>query len=189
MAYGLLIDGSKCTGCKSCVVGCKNWHSIPAGEEGRIRIMDLTTGEFPAVSRWIFPVMCMQCDYPPCVSVCRFDAGFIDEHGIVSVNLKKCVGCKLCILACPYGARYMGQNGKVAAGCDLCTDRVKEGQQPYCVETCPTEAMVFGDLDDPQSTISTLVQQEGAQPLKKKFRTHPKVLYANLDHDLPDFSS
>ncbi|MBW2095415.1 MAG: 4Fe-4S dicluster domain-containing protein [Deltaproteobacteria bacterium] len=188
MTYGLLIDVSKCTGCRSCVVGCKNWHDIPAGEHGRIRLMDLTTGEYPDVSRWIFPVMCMQCAYPPCVSVCRYDAGFIDEHGIVSVNLKKCVGCELCTLACPYGQRHMGQKGKVAKGCDFCMDRVREGQQPYCVETCPTDALIFGDLDNPQSTISTLIQQEKAQPLKKKFRTRPKVFYANLNHGLPGFS-
>jgi len=188
MIYGLLVDVSKCTGCKSCVVGCKNWHGIPGGEQGRIRIMDMTTGEYPNVSRWIFPVMCMQCDYPPCVSVCRYDAGFIDTHGIVSVDPKKCVGCELCTLACPYGARTMGQKGKAAKGCDLCMDRVQAGQLPYCVETCPTDALIFGDLDDPQSAISRLIQHEGAQPLKKKFRTHPKVFYAHLNRDLPGFS-
>jgi len=185
MAYGLLVDVSKCNGCNGCVVGCKNWHDLPAGEQGRIKIMDVTTGDYPDVSRWVFPVMCMQCDYPPCVSVCRYNASFIGENGIVSVNQKKCIGCELCIFACPYGIRVMTHKGKV--GCDFCMDRVQAGQVPYCVETCPTEALVFGDLDNPQSNISKLIKREGAQPLKKKFRTHPKVFYANLKHDFSRF--
>lgn len=127
--------------------------------------------------------MCMQCDYPPCVSVCRYDAGFINEYGIMSVDRKKCVGCELCTLACPYGVRFMGPKGKVADGCDLCIDRVQAGQMPYCVATCPTDALIFGDLEDAKSTIAGLIRHGDAQPLKKKYRTHPKVFYANLHHD------
>ena len=180
MAYALLVDVNKCTGCNGCVVGCKNRHGIAAGEQGRIRIVDVATGDFPAVSRWIFPVMCMQCDYPPCVAVCRYQASFTGENGIVAVDPKKCVGCELCTFACPYGARVMRHEGKVADGCDFCMDRVQGGQVPYCVATCPTDALVFGDLDDPRSQISLLLQRQGAQPLKKKFRTRPKVFYTHF---------
>ena len=180
MAYALLVDLNKCTGCNSCVVGCKNWHGIAAGEQGRIRIVDVTTGDFPENSRWIFPVMCMQCDYPPCVAVCRYQASFIGENGIVAVDPEKCVGCELCTFACPYDARVMLHEGKVADGCDFCTERVQRGQEPYCAATCPTEALVFGDPDDPRSQISILLQGAGAQSLKKKFRTRPKVFYTHF---------
>ena len=182
MGIGLLVDVSACTGCESCVVGCKNWHGISAGEQGRIRIMDLIDGNYPSISRWIFPVMCMQCDYPPCVAVCRYGAGFIDEKGLVSVNTEKCVGCELCILACPYDARYMAPSRRVALGCDFCKDRVREGYQPYCAEACPTDALIFGDLDNPASSISQMIGETNARPLKKNFRTHPKVFYAGFSN-------
>ena len=181
MSYALLVDVSKCNGCNGCVVGCKNWHALAAGEQGRIRIVDVATGDFPGISRWIFPVMCMQCDYPPCVSVCRYQASFVAENGFVVVDAKKCVGCELCTLACPYGARVMRQGGKVADGCDFCVDRVQGGQLPYCVATCPTEALIFGDPDDHQSQISIRLQREDAQSLKKKFRTRPKVFYTHFN--------
>ena len=93
--YGLLIEVRRCIGCDGCVVGCKNWHGIPAGDPGRIRLVDTTEGAFPDVRRWTFPVMCMQCDYPPCVAVCRFDACFTDERGIIRVDAKRCAHCSL----------------------------------------------------------------------------------------------
>ena len=162
------------------MVGCKNWHGLSGGEEGRIRLEDMTSGDFPEVSRWVFPVMCMQCDYPPCVSVCRHQAGYVTSEGIVAVDKKKCVGCELCTFACPYGARVMRHGGKVADSCDFCMDRLAKGGEPYCVATCPTDAFVFGNLDDPQSEVSRQIKEKKAQAQRKKFGTKPKVFYANL---------
>ena len=179
--YGLLIDVSRCIGCSGCVVGCKNWHGIPGEEEGRIRLQDMTTGVYPQISRWVFPLMCMQCDYPPCVSVCRYQASYVGSDGIVAVDKDKCVGCELCTFACPYGARVMRNGGKVADSCDFCIERIREGVEPYCVSTCPTGAFVFGDIDDPQSEIFKRIKETKARALKKKFRTKPKVFYAGPD--------
>ncbi len=176
--FGLLIDVSRCNGCSGCVVGCKNWHGIPAGEEGRIRLVDRTVGSFPEVRRWIFPVMCMQCDFPPCVTVCRFGACFVDERGIIQVNEEKCVGCELCVIACPYDARVMRRDG-VPESCNLCLDRIEEGKEPYCVASCPTHALIFGDLDNPESELSKLIKQKGARPLKRKHHTRPRVYYTH----------
>jgi Fe-S-cluster-containing dehydrogenase component len=162
------------------MVACKNCHGIPAGEDGRIRILDTITGEYPEVERWIFPLMCMHCEYPPCVSVCRYDASYRTDDGIVAVDPKKCVGCELCVFACPYGVRIMRRDKNVADSCDLCLERVMAGEEPYCVQACPTGAMVFGDLNDPESGISRFIRRENAAPLKAEHRTKPKVLYANM---------
>ncbi|MBN2123447.1 MAG: 4Fe-4S dicluster domain-containing protein [Deltaproteobacteria bacterium] len=178
--YGLLVDLSRCIGCYSCVVGCKNWHRIDAGEKGRIRLLDLVLGTYPDVSRWVMPLMCMQCDRPPCVSVCPTRAGYRRDDGIVTIDPEKCVGCELCTFACPYGARTMRGDSPVADGCDLCANRVDEGLEPYCVESCPMDALVFGDLDDPGSPIRKAIDFEKAEPLFKKFKTRPKVYYANI---------
>jgi len=181
MRLALLVDVERCDGCSGCIVGCKNWHGLPAGEPGRVRLVDETVGTFPDVARWVFPVMCMQCENPPCVAVCRLDACFVNEAGIVLVDEDKCVGCELCTFACPYGARVMRKDGKVADSCNLCLDRIKAGEEPYCVATCPTKALIFGDLDDPESEISRMIKQKNARPLKQKYGTRPKVLYTRAE--------
>jgi len=178
--FALLIDVDRCIGCYGCVVGCKNWHGIPAGEGGRLRLVDKTVGAFPDVRRWVFPVLCMQCDHPPCVAVCRFGACFVSEKGIVQVDVKKCVGCELCVVACPYNARIMRDSG-VPDSCDLCLDRLEEGKEPYCVASCPTRALIFGDLDDPDSEIATRIEERNARPLKGKYKTRPRVYYTHAD--------
>lgn len=179
--YGLCVDLRRCIGCYGCVVACKNWHDIPFLEGGRIRLEDITTGAYPDASRWMFPVMCMHCSYPPCVSVCRFKACKKREDGIVFVDPKKCVGCELCVLVCPYNARHIINERHIADSCDLCAERIDSGMKPYCVETCPLDAIIFGDLDDPESKIVTFIKVEGAQRLGKKYGTKPEVFYAGID--------
>lgn len=183
--YGLLVLVERCQGCNGCVVGCKTWHGLPAGEPGRVRLKDAMTGTFPEVTRWIFPLLCMQCKYPPCVAVCRFGACRISEEGVVHIEKSRCVGCQLCVLACPYGARTWRADGNVADGCDLCLDRLRVGQEPLCVATCPTDALIFGDLDDPEGPLTRMIQERKARPLLPGYQTRPRVFYTHADEIEP----
>jgi Fe-S-cluster-containing dehydrogenase component len=175
-----MVDVTRCIGCLACVVGCKSWHGIPAGGPGRMRVVDFTLGAYPEVSRWILPVPCMQCEHPPCVAVCRFDACVRGGDGVVRVEAGRCTGCELCVLACPYGARALRPDTGRADGCDLCPDRRAEGRDPLCVEACPGEALVFGDLDDPEGSLRRKIEETRAEPLLPRHRTRPRVLYAGL---------
>jgi len=178
---GLLVDLSRCIGCFACVVGCKNWHGLPAGSPGRVRLVDLAVGAYPGVRRWILPIPCMQCEHPPCVAVCRFSACLRGVDGIVRVDSDRCVGCALCTLACPYGARVMRPDTQKADACDFCRDRLEEGRAPLCVEVCPGECLIFGDLDDPESNIRKRIEATGARALMRSYRTRPRVYYAGLE--------
>lgn len=180
MRYGLYIELSRCIGCHACVVGCESLNSRAEGS-GRIRILDFTLGSYPDVTRWIVPLPCMQCEHPPCVSVCRFSACTRGDGGIVRVDAHRCVGCGLCVLACPYGARRLRPETGCADGCDLCRERLSDGRQPLCVETCPGEAILFGDLDNPQSEIRKRMEEGGADFLGKTYKTRPRVFYGGLE--------
>lgn len=174
---GMLVNISRCLGCSSCVVGCKNWHALPSDSPGRIRLIDWTTGRYPQINRWMLPVSCMHCDHPPCVAVCRFKACHKGEDGVVTINPKRCTACELCILACPYGARYLRPDTRKVDGCDFCQDRVREGKKPLCVEACTGQALVFGDLDDPDSELSRLIKQTRARRILSHYRTGPNIYY------------
>lgn len=178
--YGLYIDVFRCLGCYSCVVGCKSWHRIKAGAGSRRNIVDFVEGSFPNIRRWLFPISCMQCDNAPCISVCPTKATFRRDDGIIAIDKEKCIACNKCVDSCPYNARYINLTTGKADACDFCSDRIDKGLLPYCVETCPGEAMVFGDLDDPKSKINQLIKEKNATVLKAKLNTKPKVYYANL---------
>ena len=175
----------RCIGCYSCVVACKNWHQIGAGYDGgRISLMDLTEGEYPNISRTIFPISCMHCEDAPCIAECPVEGAiYRREDGILVIDKDKCTGCKdkLCIPACPYGALYYREDEAVVDMCDFCVERVDVGLAPYCVESCPTQAMAFGDLDDPKSDASKSIARTKAKPLLSEFGTKPKVYYAHMD--------
>ena len=176
---GLYVDLSRCIGCYACVVGCKNWHQIGTGERGRIVLCDRMFGEFPEVTRWLFPIMCMQCENPPCISVCRHEATYKREDGIIVIDSDKCVGCELCVAACPYGLRSMKNSSDIVDACDFCSERIDSGLEPYCVTTCPTEALVFGDLDDSRSQINTLIKNNETCRFDP-YGTMPKVYYGKM---------
>ena len=181
--YGMLIDLKSCIGCRACMTACKCNHDIPVGEyEGReyYRIWPLEEelGRYPYVIRNITPLLCMHCEDPPCVDVCPISGAIYKrEDGIILVDYDKCDGCRLCIQACPYDAIYFRRDKDVVDKCTFCSELVDFGLQPECVKACASDAMLFGDLDDPESRISKQIKSLHARPLYSEYGTKPSIYY------------
>jgi|GEM_PF-135442 len=177
----IVIDLNQCIRCRTCMVACKVQNNIPPLRKGRvshyrIRPVEWEEGKYPDTRRIFIPVLCMQCDNPACMDVCPEGAISKRADGIVVVDKTKCIACGACNHACPYGAPYLMDK---ADKCDFCTaERLDRGEKtPYCVQSCPGEAMVFGDLADASSTVSGLVSSGKAMPLCPEFGTGPRVYY------------
>jgi tetrathionate reductase subunit B len=119
----------------------------------------------------------MQCDNPPCVRVCPTGASFVDADGIVLVNAADCIGCRYCMQACPYGARYFDEASGTVDKCTFCRHRIDEGLEPACVTTCPTRVRVFGDAADAGSAVSAAIAQGRVEVRKQEAGTEPRVFY------------
>lgn len=153
--YAMAMDTKKCVGCNACVIACKNENKVPL-EHFRDWVEQELSGDYPHLFMEIRSRRCNHCSDAPCVKVCPTGASFISAGGIVLVDKDKCIGCKACIAACPYGARYVHPEGHVDK-CTFCGHRVEKGLDPACVEICPTSSLTFGDMNDPDSGISTLL--------------------------------
>ena len=157
MAYGMLIDLKKCVGCHACAVACKEAHGTPPGIT-RSHVKREFEGEYPDATMHIVPMLCMHCENPPCVEACPTEgATYKREDGIVVVDKEKCIGCKYCMMACPYGVRSWNAAESVVEKCTLCAHLSKNGELPMCVRTCSA-----GAAADPAS-IHTL-QDVGNHP-------------------------
>ena len=180
--YGMLIDLRRCIGCHACSVACKAEFDVPLGAT-RSWVEYAEKGEYPNVTRSFLPRLCNHCNHPPCVRVCPTGATWKrDEDGIVVVDPDICIGCKYCILACPYGVRFINADTGAADKCDFCLHRVAEGVVPACVETCIGRARIFGDLNDPDSEISRTIASNPVTVLRPEQGTEPNVFYIGLDH-------
>jgi molybdopterin-containing oxidoreductase family iron-sulfur binding subunit len=198
--YSMVIDLRKCVGCNSCTAACKQANTTPPGIFWSKVLLYETTGDYPQARLRFLPMLCMHCQEAPCLEVCPTGATFRGEGGLVLVNDDLCVGCRYCIMACPYESRsynyarpreyYSGQglteyeqvlNGQHPKGaiekCNFCTPRLQEGKAPVCVATCPSDARIFGDLDDPESEVSKLVESSLARPRLEEQGTKPSVFY------------
>ncbi len=205
MRYGMVIDLKRCYGCYSCQVACKAANHTPQGIQFA-KCYQGEIGSYPAALRQMLPTLCMQCAEPECLKVCPTGATQQNEYGVVTVDPNLCMGCKYCMMACPYGQRHTVSDWKtyfpdseekeldayqayckakweekngygMATKCDFCFDRVQAGGRPACVEACPAKARVFGDLDDPDSEISILIKRERGFQLNPEFGTEPSVYY------------
>lgn len=204
MRYGMVIDLNTCAGCAACVMACKQGNATPAGEYWcGLNIWE--EGKYPDARKRVMPHACMHCKNAPCVKACPTGASHYAADGTVQVDYDKCIGCRMCMGACPYNARqfnwgdpseqsyYEGfeqtpyeamrasEHPKgVVEKCILCSGRLEEGKQPLCVKTCITKCRTFGDLDDPNSEVSRKIKELNARPLMEDLGTEPSIYYAGL---------
>jgi len=174
--YAMAIDTRKCVGCADCVAACEAENDVPYGY-ARDWIVQIAEGKFPDTHVEILSERCNHCSEAPCVNACPTGAShYYEPGGIVLVDHEKCIGCKACIAACPYDARFVHPEGYVDK-CTFCVHRVKEGLDPACVSVCPTHCMHFGDLDDPESEIVKLLQSRKYHTLQPEAGTQPNIYY------------
>lgn len=199
--YGFLVDTEKCIGCGSCVKACKIENDVPQDEEFYRtwveRYVDSETNgvlidspkggqEFPpladeAEKQFFVPKLCNQCQNAPCVQVCPVGATYKTGDGVILVDSRRCVGCRYCIQACPYGARFLHPETKVADKCTWCYHRVMKGMKPACVTVCPVGARQFGNLREPDSQVAKIMKANRIRTLKSEMGTKPSVFYIGLD--------
>ncbi|HMK43077.1 MAG TPA: 4Fe-4S dicluster domain-containing protein [Dissulfurispiraceae bacterium] len=159
--YSMLIYQNRCIDCERCIDACTKTNHVPSYGY-RTAILEREAPQGGDVKREFIPVLCNQCNRPPCVRGCPTKATYKDEKtGIVMMTYDKCIGCKTCIAACPYNARYYNEERKSVDKCNFCIDtRLSKGlTTTACVEACPAGARVFGDLSDPKSEVYRMVHQ------------------------------
>ena len=195
--WGMLVDTTKCaTGCDACVTACNTENGInETVEDARqgaqwIRKIDLKDPKNGRTHS--LPMMCQHCAEPPCVDVCPTGASMKRADGIVLVDRHICIGCRYCMMACPYKARSLvhqpltEQNPEVPRGmgcvesCTFCVQRVDKGLKPACVEACPEGAMLFGDLNDPNSEIAQRVAREATTLVRSDLKLNQGVRYQGI---------
>ena len=235
--WSMVIDLDKCVACQGCSIACRFENNTPVAKPeeaiaGRaIRWNDVfplpvnpieETGEYPHVQTRYMTRPCMHCENPPCIKVCPVQATFKDSEGLVRQNYDRCIGCRFCTVACPYGVRHFNWaapeweegldehlnpdrlTGKgssagpeprpagVVEKCTFCVHRLAKARAnaeeqgrdfrpdeyvPACVQTCIAKARFFGDLDDPDSTVTKLAANTRSFRLQEDIGTHPKVIY------------
>ena len=193
--WGMLIDTTQCTqGCNDCVTACNKENGLSGGTRAtdsqwirKIEIKDISTGRATSL-----PMMCQHCEHPPCVDVCPTQASFKRADGIVLVDKHRCIGCRYCMMACPYKARSFvhepleNQNPDVPRGkgtveaCTLCVHRIDQGQIPACAEACKNKAILFGDLNDANSDIYKKVRSVASTQIRADLQLNTGLRYQGL---------
>ena len=172
----IVVNLDRCTGCYSCEITCKMENDIALGEHWNKMLQRGPFGDYPNMTRYLLPTMCQQCADAPCVHVCPTGASYRDGNNVVLIDREKCIGCKYCMAACPYGVRIQIEKTGVIEKCRFCWYEGEPGNPPACVGTCISGARVFGDLDDPESDISREIARTNAQPIAGDL-TESKIYY------------
>ena len=198
MRMGMVIDLKRCVGCNACTIACKQENGTPQ-DIHYARVVTREIGTYPDTKRTFLPVLCNHCKNPPCEKVCPTGATYIRPDGIVMIEKKKCIGCRACTVACPYMNRHFVENGMLADAresnnpyqavkvqgfeegtmtkCNFCAPRIDQGLEPACVVTCPSEARIFGDLDEEDGRLQQLIRERDSWQLLPEAETDPSVFY------------
>jgi len=200
--WGMVIDVNKCLlDCNACLDACRRennvaYHGDARWDVHRIRKVKIRDRKVQADTKPV-PLMCNHCDYPPCADVCPVGATYKREDGIVVCDPDRCIGCRECMVACPYNARYFNfkpnkqsfnpdiarRSIGVAESCNFCAERLAEGRMPACVDICgriDRKALMFGDLNDPESEVAALISENSVKRLRESLGTEPSVYYIGL---------
>jgi Fe-S-cluster-containing dehydrogenase component/formate-dependent nitrite reductase membrane component NrfD len=174
--WAKVIDHSSCIGCHACTTACKSENEVPLGVT-RTYVKYVETGTFPEARRNYQVTRCNQCSDAPCTTACPTKAMHVRPDGIVDFDKSICIGCKACIAACPYDAIFINPEDHSAEKCNFCAHRIDQGLEPACVVVCPTQAILVGDLNDPGSLVSHIVNREPVQVRRPEKDTQPKLFY------------
>ena len=185
--YAMAVDMKRCMGCNMCSMSCRVEHNLPNGVVYNRAITEggegfrVAGGAYPDTLTMKFYTL--SCDNPGCVSVCPTGATYKrEEDGLVLVNAENCIGCGSCLTGCPYGVRSLNPNTNVVEKCTLCSHKVHDelGWEPACVHNCCCGARYFGDLDDPESSVSKAVAAAGEENCHKIYdpgSLEPSTIY------------
>jgi molybdopterin-containing oxidoreductase family iron-sulfur binding subunit len=200
--YVMVIDLQACTGCNTCSLACKQENNLPEGVWWTQVVTigangdDIPTGVYPELTMDYLPLACQHCSNAPCVEVCPSTATYRLETGIVVQDPSLCIGCRYCMIVCPFtGVRVFSSNQcsyvldfptgsnplihrpRTVEKCTFCSHRLMQGLQPVCVEACPVRARTFGDVGDPSSEVSELLRTRSHFQLLIEKGTEPSVYY------------
>jgi Fe-S-cluster-containing dehydrogenase component len=189
--YGMLMDVTKCNGCYNCFLVCKDEHcdiahppysaAQPMTGQSWIRIVEKERGKYPKVKVDYIAIPCMHCEHPACVTASPAGAVYQRKDGIVLIDPEKAQGQKNIVSACPYRVIYWNETEQVAQKCTMCAHLLDNGwKEPRCVEACPTGALLFGDLDDPESALSKAAASATTEVLHPEYELAEKVRYVGL---------
>lgn len=176
--YAFVIDPRRCIDCRACLVACRAEWNTPSGQTRIWVHSDGPKGQFPNLSQAFTPAQCHHCEDPWCVAACPTGATFKRDDGLVLIDEEACIGCGLCVNACPYQARFRNLETGKADKCSACFHRVEAGEMPACVATCIGGARLFGDLNNPESTVSKAIAGKAIyRPITNEVNTLPMTLY------------
>jgi anaerobic dimethyl sulfoxide reductase subunit B len=180
---GFYVNLANCSGCKACEIACKDKNNLPAGVRWR-RVYEFSGGDWVQDGEQMAPGdvfsyfvsnACMHCEKPICMEVCPASAISKREDGIVLIDANKCIGCRYCSWACPYGAPQFNEEANVMTKCNFCYDLQAQGEKPACVEGCPYRVLEFGEINELKAKHGNL---NNVAPMPDPSLTKPAVVYS-----------